>query len=165
MVVIVGVIYYLVLAMNTGDARWFLPGFSEQANEIIIHCFGEDVVVSATDPHFQPLNELINATLTGSKRWDPLSMSDVTYSEYQEHPDMMVLEIRYAPPVRVHSNTKYFSGVDTLIIPLVGRHAQYNTIFGRANDNTTAGSLHVDDVSALSEYLAAQGICVAPAES
>lgn len=162
MVVIVGVIYYLVLAMNTGDTGWFLQGFDEQAAEITVHCFGEDVVISAADPAYTRFNELINETLTGSKRWDPLSMSDPTYVDYQGHPEMMVMEISYAPPVRVHSNVKYFSNVDTLIIPLVGRHSQFNTIFGRAQGNTTAGSLHVEDVSSLSAYLASQGLCVAP---
>jgi hypothetical protein len=162
MVIIVGVIYYLVLAMNTGDARWFLPGFEEQADEMTIHCFGEDVVISATDPAYARMNELINATLTGSKRWDPLTMSDLTYADYQDHPDMLVLEIRYAPPVRVHSNVRYFSNIDTLVIPLVGRHAQFNTIFGRTQGNTTAGSLHVENVSNLSDYLTSQGLCVIP---
>jgi hypothetical protein len=52
--------------------------------------------------------------------------------------------------------------VDTLIIPLEGRHAQYNTVFGRINGNSTAGSFHVQSIAQLTEYLAAQGICKQP---
>jgi hypothetical protein len=108
------------------------------------------------------LNALINETLSQNKRWDPLTMSDVTYQDYQTQPTMLVLEMKYAPPVRLHSNTKFFSSVDTMLIPLVGRHAQYNTVFGRINENTTPGSFHVQDTAQLTEYLAAQGICKEP---
>lgn len=162
MVVIVAVIFYLVIFVNTGDAQWFVGTFDGTPNKIVVHCFGTDLEFSPVDEHFEPLNELVNESISSDKRWDPLSLSDATYQDYQTHPGMMTLEMTYSPAVRVHSNTKYFSNVDTLIIPLVGRHSQYNTIFGRYNDEINAGSFHVESTAQMTEYLAAQGICKEP---
>jgi hypothetical protein len=162
MVVIVAVIFYLVVFVNTGDAQWFVSTFDGTPNSIVVHCFGTDKELTPVDAHFEPLNALLNQAISSEKRWDPLSLSDATYLDYQTHPDMMTLEMTYAPPVRVHSNTKYFSNVDTLIIPLVGRHAQYNTVFGRYNDEINAGSFHLESTAQMTEYLAAQGICKEP---
>lgn len=162
MVVIIAAIFYLVLFVNTGDSQWFVSAFDESPQDITIHCFGKDLVLTPVDEHFQPIKELVNQSLSAEKRWDPLSLSEATYADYQTHPSMMVLEMTYSPAVRVHSNTKYFSNVDTLIIPLVGRHAQYNTVFGRYNDEINAGSFHVESTAPMTEYLAAQGICKEP---
>jgi hypothetical protein len=161
-VLIVAGIYYLVIAFNTGDVLWFRTAFNGSPESITIHCFGENIVLSPTDQHFAALNELINASVSGEKRWDPLSLSEATYEDYQTHPKMMVLEVKYAPPVRVHSNVKYFSSVDTLVIPLVGRHAQYNTVFGRLQRESNAGSFHLESTALLTEYLASQRFCVEP---
>ena len=103
--------------------------------------------------------DLVNNSLTGRKRWDSLSLSNVTYQDYQSHPQMMVVEFTYPEPVRVHSRYKFFSNVDRLIIPLVGRHSQTNAIFGRRAQYPAAGSFHVDDLSAIKDYLEKQELC------
>jgi hypothetical protein len=160
-IIIVGV-YFLVVTFNTGDVEWFKSTFDGKPQEVLVHCFGSDVVLKPGDSNYDNLNSLINETLSQDKRWDPLTMSEITYHDYQTQSTMMVLEMKYAPAVRLHSNTKFFSNVDTLIIPLEGRHAQYNTVFGRINGNSTAGSFHVQSIAQLTEYLAAQGICKQP---
>jgi hypothetical protein len=162
MILVVAVIYYLVITINTGDAQWFRSDFEAKAQEIVVHCFGEDVILTPTDVHYSAFTELVNAAISQEKRWDPLSLSEQTYADYQTHPKMMTVELRFMPAVRIHSDKKYFSVVDTLIIPLEGRHAQYNTVFGRNDDNPAAGSFHLESTAALTEYLAAQGICRMP---
>lgn len=162
LVVVVAVVYYAVLAMNTGDLYWFRTTFEGQPVEIIIHCYGNDMLLGPTNANFAELNELINQTISQRKRWDPLSMSDVTYNDYQTHPRMMTLEMLYAPPIRIHTQTKYFSRLDRLIIPLDGRHSEYNTIFGRHAGLLIPGSLHVENMGQLTEYLAVQGLCKQP---
>jgi len=126
---------------------------------MVVHCYGEDVPIQPGAEHFNEINALVQQTLTGRKRWDPLTMSAVTYQEYQSHPSMMVLELFYGSKIRIHSRYKFFSNVDTLIIPLDGRHAQTNAIFGRTNEYISVGSFHVKTVTPLVEYLSEEGLC------
>lgn len=159
-VIIILPLIYLIIAMNTGDLLWISPVFNSQPQTITIHCFGEDVYLDYSSSEFEEMVDLVNDSLTGRKRWDSLSISDVTYQEYQSHPQMMVVELTYPEIIRVHSRYKFFSNVDRIIIPLVGRHAQTNAIFGRRAEYPAAGSFHVDDLSAIKDFLAESELCV-----
>jgi hypothetical protein len=75
---------------------------------------------------------------------------------------MMVLELAYAEPFRVHSPYKFFSHINTIVIPLEGRHAETNAVFGRRGDLPAAGSFHVKTTAPLVEYLAVNGLCPQP---
>ncbi len=125
----------------------------------MIHCFGEDVYPEAGSAAFMAITDLVNRSLSGRKRWDSLSLSDSTYQDYQSHPQMMVVELFYSEPIRIHSRFKFFSNVNRIIIPLVGRHAQLNSIFGRRNDFPAAGSFHVNDLAPLKAYLSENELC------
>lgn len=153
---------YLIIALNTGDLLWASPVFDAQPESITIHCFGRDTVLEPGSGHFTALTETVNKLLSGRKRWDSLSISDETYQDYQNHPDMMVLEFVYPEVMRVHSPYKFFSNVDRIIIPLVGRHAQTNAVFGRWLENPAAGSFHIQSTAPLVEYLASQELCEQP---
>jgi hypothetical protein len=155
-------IVYLIIAMNTGDLLWISPVFDAQPRAIMVHCFGEDIGLNEGTPRFEELTDLVNQTLSGSKRWDSLSLSEVTYQDYQSHPLMMVLELSYDEPFRVHSPYKFFSRVDSIIIPLEGRHAITNAVFGRRGDFPAAGSFHVKTTAPLVEYLTVNGLCPQP---
>jgi hypothetical protein len=153
---------YGIIALNTGDLLWVSPVFSAEPQAIIIHCYGNDVPLDPGRPDFVALTAMVNETLSGRKRWDPLSLSEVTYQDYQNSPQMMVLELSYASLLRVHSPYKFFSNVDAIIIPLDGRHALTMAVFGRRGDLPAAGSFHVDTTAPLVEYLAEQDLCRKP---
>jgi hypothetical protein len=155
----VGLMAFLIISFNTGDLLWFLPGFDGIPAGILVNCYGQDVVVNAGDSSFQAVNEAVNSTLSGTKRWDQLSLSDATYAEYQTSPDMMVMELTYDPPVGLHSFYKFFKNVDTMIIPLDGRHAQTNAVFGLLRGNIEAGSLHVPTMQPILDALEREEIC------
>ena len=159
-VIVLVPLIYLIIAINTGDLLWASPVFNYQPQTITIHCFGEDVYLEQNTTEFDEMVSLVNSNLSGRKRWDSISISDVTYEEYQSHPRMMVVELTYPEPIRVHSRYKFFSNVDHLIIPLVGRHAQTNAIFGRRAEYPAAGSFHVNDLSDLKDFLAENKLCV-----
>jgi hypothetical protein len=159
--VIVPLVYFII-ALNTGDLLWASPTFTAQPASIDIHCFGKDVVLEPGSEHFSALNEIVNDSLSGRKRWDSLSLSDETYQDYREHPDMMVVELAYPDAMRVHSPYKFFSNVDRILIPLVGRHAQTNAVFGLWLDRPAAGSFHIRSTAPLVEYLASQELCRQP---
>jgi hypothetical protein len=158
-VVIVGLFLFAVIAMNTGDLLWFWPGFKEVPVGMIVHCYGTDVEVKPGQFAFEQVNNAVNISLTGNKRWDQLSMSDVTYQEYQTSSSMMVIELHYDPPVTIHSQYAFFKGVNWLIIPLDGRHAETNPIFGREGSYTDPGSYHVNSIAAIVTALQEQAIC------
>jgi hypothetical protein len=150
---------YLIIALNTGDLLWISPFFNAEPAAMVVHCYGEDVPIQPGSEHFNEINARVQKTLTGRKRWDPLSLSAVTYEEYQSHPTMMVLELFFGSKIRIHSRYKFFSNVDTLIIPLDGRHSQTNAIFGRTNEYISVGSFHVKTTTPLVEYLSEEGLC------
>ena len=52
--------------------------------------------------------------------------------------------------------------VDILIIPLDGRHATFDTVFGRFRGKTLAGSFHVEDTSNIMTTLAEHELCQKP---
>jgi hypothetical protein len=151
---------YLIIAMNTGDLLWASPVFNYQPQTIIIHCFGEDVYLKSGTPDFEAMTDLVNKNLSGRKRWDSITISNETYQDYQSHPQMMVVELTYPKPIRVHSRYKFFSNVDRLIIPLVGRHAETKAIFGRRLEFSTAGSFHVNDLTGIKDFLADNELCI-----
>ncbi|GAB4520787.1 MAG: hypothetical protein Fur0018_00640 [Anaerolineales bacterium] len=150
---------YAIITLNTGDPLWFQSQFSGQPVAMTLYCYGTPVEITPDTPAFQALSGMVNEALSGPKRWDSLSLSDVTYNDYHTHPRMAVLELHYAPPVRVHSTVKFFSQVEDMIIPLDGRHAQTNAVFGRDHGYAIAGSLHVESWAAVVDYVRTQGLC------
>jgi hypothetical protein len=157
--VVVVILVYGMITINTGDPRWFQKDFSEQPASITVFCRGVPVEVPPASQEFQEITALFNAAISGPKRWDSLSLSDATYDDYHTHPRMVVLELRYAAPVRIHSNVKYFSNVEYLIMPLAGRHANTNAVFGRNQGYPIAGSFHVKSRQPLVEYVRTHGLC------
>ena len=128
-VVIFGAILFGVIAMNTGDLLWFWPVFREVPVGMTVNCYGTNIEIQPGTP-FESVNNAVNSALTGVKRWDQLSMSDATYQEYQTSASMMVLQLHYDPPVTIHSQYAFMKSVNWLIIPLDGRHAPTNPVFG-----------------------------------
>ncbi len=150
---------YGMLSLTTEDMLWFWPYFDETPQDVVVHCYGTDLVFLPGDPHFEALTGFINDGLSSHKNWDTLTMSEVSYQEYQTRTDFMTLEAHYRTPVRIHSIYKFFGGVDTLVIPLYGRHASSNAVFGRTNGVNSAGSLHIDSLAGFQDYLSGQGLC------
>jgi hypothetical protein len=161
-VLLLAPLIYLIIALNTGDLLWASPVFNAEPEAIVVHCFGEDVPLEPGTEDFVAVTGLVNEGLSGRKRWDSLSLSEETYQDYQSHPQMMVVELSYSSALRIHSPYKYFSRVDSIIIPLAGRHAQTKAVFGRWGDEPAAGSFHLETTAPLVEYLASQGLCEQP---
>jgi hypothetical protein len=158
MIIVAGLVYFFV-SMGTGDWLWFSPNFSASPSAMVVYCYGETVQIEPGSGHFRALSEIMTTTLSGEKRWDSLSMSGDTYEEYRTSQDAVAIEFFFPEAVRVHSRFKFFSNVDNLVIPLQGRHAVTNPVFGRNDGITTAGSLHVNSLDTFREYLHVQQIC------
>ncbi|NUM45978.1 MAG: hypothetical protein HUU38_14830 [Anaerolineales bacterium] len=153
---------YLFVSLNTQDPLWFISTFAERPSQIVINCYGSQIFIRPEDSRYDGLVNQVNEVISGSKYWDSLTLSDDTYLIYQDSPEMMVMELFYTPRVRIHSFYKYFSNLDSIIIPLDGRHASTYAIFGRVNETNTAGSLHFDNTPEIRQWVESQGICVKP---
>jgi hypothetical protein len=159
---IFAVILFMITAMNTRDLLWFWPVFNQVPVSITVHCYGTDVDVKPGQPAFEGVTNAVNKSLSGRKRWDGTSMSDVTYQEYQTSPAVMVIELLYDPPATVHSQYAYFKKVNWLIIPLDGRSTSTNSVFARTGEFTNSGSYHVKSTAPILTALQEQGICLKP---
>ena len=161
LIVIVALVYAIV-AISTEDVIWFLPAFNEYPEEIEVNCYGSVFSIYPEDEAYNGLVAIINETLSGRKNYDPLTLSVETYDYYRTSDSVMVLELFYTYQVRVHSFYKFFSNLDSIIIPLDGRHSKTDAIFGRSNGPSTAGSLHYMSMPDVRVYIESQGICNAP---
>lgn len=156
------VLVFVIIVMNTGDILWFWPLFDEMPYQIVVYCYGEDIILKPDNPSYEAVNTVVNESLSGTKRWDPLSMSEVTYADYHINSTMMVLELTYDPPVRMHSFYKFYKNIDTLVVPLDGRHASSNSVFGRLRGHTLAGSMHIKTRTSMIITLDEQNLCPKP---
>jgi hypothetical protein len=158
-VVIFGLVVFAVIAMNTSDILWFWPIFNQTPVEITVNCYGENVQVQPGTSAFVSINEAVNSSLTGVKRWDQTSMSEATFQEYKTSSSVLVLELHYYPPVTVHSQYAFMKSVNWLIIPLVGRHADTNAVFGIEGSYIDPGSYHIKSTASLINALQEQDVC------
>lgn len=157
--VITGFIY-LSLTAYTKDALWFYPVFNAQPSVGIIRCYGEQVTLRENDAHLTAIVELVNKQISGDKRWDELNLTNVTYLDYQTGRNVMILELYYDEPQRIHSTSPFFSGFDMLLIPLDGRFASMNIMFSLIRGKPAGGSFHVETFEPVREYITNNAICV-----
>ena len=160
-VILIALIYGFV-TLSTEDPRWFITTFDEYPEEISLNCYGSEQSLFPGDPDFEELVVKINDVLSTRKNYDSLTMSQETYDYYKTSDAVMVLELIYTQKVRIHSFYKYFSNLDSIVIPLDGRHSNTNAIFGRSNDQGTAGSLHYNLLPEIRELVESRNICAAP---
>jgi hypothetical protein len=151
---------YLSLAAYTRDALWFYPIFDSQPSAGVIRCYGEQITLEEGSEHLAAITGMVNQQISGDKRWDELSLTDATYVEYQTSRDAIILELFYDEPQRIHSTSPFFSGFDSLLIPLDGRHATTEILFNLVRSKPSGGSFHVETFEPVRNYVQNNGICV-----
>ena len=158
-VVIFGLIAFAVMALNTDDILWFWPFFNDTPVQIDVNCYGKNMQVAPGTNAFTAVSTAVNSSLTGVKRWDQTTMSQTTYQEYQTSSTVMVLMLHYDPPATVHSQYAFMKSVDWLVVPLVGRHATTNPVFGVEGNYIDPGSYHMNNTTQIVNALQEQGVC------
>lgn len=150
---------YLSIAVSTGDLLWFWPAFGARPMSIGIYCQGQLRSVRPGTEAFDQLTAQLSDGLWGLKRWTSLSMSESTWNEYVEGNESQVLEFRFNPPAKIHSYYRFFKNFDALIVPLKGRHANANPVFGLKGDRILAGALHLESNAPLMSVVHDQSLC------
>jgi len=173
---------YLSITIYTKDPLWVWPVYNSQPVSALIRCYGGEVgLVYNSQPvsalircyggevrleghstNLAAIAGMVNEQLSGKKRWDELNLTDQTYEEYQSSPRMMILELFYDSPQRVHSSSPFFSNFDSLLIPLDGRHSDTSIIFALIGGMPGGGSFHVQDFQPVVDYLVQRNICSKP---
>ncbi len=156
---IVVVIVFMMISLSTGDLLWFWPVFDETPSNITVHCYGNDITLQPDTAIFSQLTTVFNKNFSSYKNWDSVSMSEISWADYKVNDQFATLVIDYPEKVRVHSIYKYFSNVDTLVVPLDGRHASSFSIFSVYNNAPGMGSFHVETIEPLIEFMNTQGVC------
>jgi hypothetical protein len=118
--------------------------------------------VDSNSPHLSRIASLVNEQVSGDKRWDELNLTDQTYQDYTTGDTMMVLQLFYDEPQRIHSQSPFFSGFTTLLIPLDGRFSDTNIMFALVRGRPSGGSFHVTSFEAVRSYIVDNDICVKP---
>lgn len=150
---------FAMVSLNTGDFLWFWPFFDETPAQITVYCYGKDVALQPGSAAFIELTTIFNENLSGYKNWDSTTMSEESWEDYQTFDQFATLVVSYSEPVRIHSTYKYFSNVDTLIVPLDGRHSASNSVFSIVRGNPGVGSFHIETIDPLIEFMNLQGVC------
>lgn len=161
-VLAVALFIYLSIAIYTKDLLWFWPVFNSQPVYALIRCYGEEVYLEGNSSDLTAIAVMVNEQLSGEKRWDVLNLTDQTHEEYQSGSRMMILELFYDEPQRLHASSLFFSGFDSILIPLDGRHADTSIVFALIEGRPSGGSFHVKSFQHVIEYLAQQNICTKP---
>ncbi|HXF85087.1 MAG TPA: hypothetical protein VNK49_06830 [Anaerolineales bacterium] len=155
---IVGLVY-LTTAAYTRDMLWFWPLFNAQPSSALIRCYGKEIYLDGSSQELKTIAEIVNKQISGKKRWDELNLTDQTYETYRTSPNVMILELYYATPQRIHSPSPFFSGFTELLIPLDGQYADTSIFFSLVDGKPSGSSFHVESFSALTEYLSQSGLC------
>lgn len=150
---------YLSLTAYTKDALWFYPMFDAQPALGLVRCYGEEVVLEDGSEHLTAITALVNEQISGDKRWDELNLTDETFQYFQTSDLMMLLELRYDEPQRIHSFSPFFSNFDTLLIPLDGRHSEKVILFNLVNGKPSGGSFHLETFEPLVSYIESNDLC------
>jgi hypothetical protein len=153
---------YLILAAYSHDPLWFWPKFSSLPAQIIIRCYGSERALDGNSKEGQEISALVNDQISGDKRFDPLSLSDQTYTYYQVDPGVVTLELVYAEPIRIHFPNMFFTNITSLLIPLDGRYANSSTVFGLIDGVPAGGSFHTKSNQAIVDYLDRAALCMKP---
>lgn len=158
---IVFMIYFSIMAY-TKDALWFYPVYASVPVRVEILCYGEQMVLEPDSEHFTSIYSKVNEQISGDKRWNELNLTDPTYQDYQSTDQMMVLQLFYNEPQRIHSHSPFFSGFTSLLIPLDGRYSDQNIMFALRNGKPSGGSFLVSSFQPVRSYIETSKLCNAP---
>ena len=152
---------YLTTTFGSRDPLWFWSKFDEQPAVIVAHCGGRAMVLQPGNAVFADFVTEFNRLISSTKRWDSLSLSEETENDYATNAAWVMVELKYSPPIRVHSQYPYFTNTDKLIVPLVGRHADSAAVFSKIKAVAESGAFHLPSNETLLRILTDGGVCPA----
>jgi hypothetical protein len=151
LIVFVLAVVYIFVALGSSDPLWFWPGFNARPDKIIIHCAGQETILTSTSPGYAELTEALCQTVPKIQGfYASLGISEGTMQEYKSK--ALVVEVFYARPIFIHSPFN-FGRPDSLLIPLSGLHSELNVLFGGHEGVYWAGALRLKSTEPLRKVI------------
>jgi hypothetical protein len=145
--------WWLLNTFTTRNPNWFRrtqPVYTPE--RLDIYADGTVTEVGPGDIGFDRLVEALNATLSRFTNYDKVDvgLSDETLGDYEERGVVVVAhygeDLQFNLPVR-------FVNVNTLLIPIVGRHSNARYVFLGTDSAYQAGALQVENREPLDRAL------------
>jgi hypothetical protein len=158
LVLFIGALAWLVPAVLSSDARWFLPGETVPPAEIVIWNNGRQVTLQPDDDDFPALAGAIDAILNDITGYTEFGASESTIAEYRSG---LAVEAFYADWLKIH--TRYGLGrPKQILFPLTGVAFKERRFYIGADDAYWAGSPRTSSLerlhSAVQAALTRQGV-------
>lgn len=158
LVIVLGVLglgYYLLPAIMSGDPLWFSTSFDARPRQITVIDRGQRTTIAPSDPRFAPLVDAFNQTITQGHRPSSLGFSQATWDVVDRNG--LLVEAVYAAPVKIHSRGG-FEPTQRLVLLISGKDIHTTKVLFRSNpDAIDPIPLLVNTVEPLQRVLAQQG--------
>ena len=160
LLILIGVglgILWLINALNTGNALWFLPIQPiYEPSRIVIRNYGETVTIRRGEPGYAEISEALNETLSAFDNTALISigLSEETMRRYNE--EELVLEAYYADDVEFNTPVR-MQGVRQLLFPVDATHAGNRYVFIGSNGQWRVGAMVVADDTPLRDVMRTLG--------
>ena len=139
-------IFWTINALNTGNIFWFLPiQPTFQPTRIVVRNYGETIDLQPGSPGFSELAQALTETFANGFENTSLvsiGLSDETLQRYAE--EELVIESYYGQEISFNTRVR-MDGVDQLLIPLDGTHADRRYLFFGGHGQWRVGAMILRD--------------------
>ena len=139
-------IFWAINALNTGNIFWFLPVQPTfQPTRIVVRNYGQTVELQPGAPGFSELSQALTETFANgfdNNALVSIGLSDETMRRYAE--EELVIESYYGQNISFNTRIR-MDGINQLLIPLDGTHADQRYLFLGGRGQWRAGAMVMTD--------------------
>jgi len=143
-------IFWVINALNTGNVLWFLPFQPTfQPTRIVVRNYGQTVELQPGNPGFTELSQALTETFANgfdNNSLVSIGLSDETLRRYAE--EELVVESYYGQDISFNTRVR-MNGINQLLIPIDGTHADQSYLFMGGHGTWRAGAMVLTDDSPL----------------
>ena len=158
LVLVILFFYWVINALNTGNALWFLPVQPTfQPTRIVVRNYGQTIDLQAGTPGFSELVQALNETFANgfdNSALVSIGLSDETLRRYAE--EELVLESYYGQNISFNTPVR-MNNVTQLLVPLDGTHADQRYLFFGGRGDWRVGAMVMSDDAPLREAMRTLG--------
>ena len=123
----IAAILYATTALAAQDSMWFLKGFHQSPDQVVVYAKGVKKVFRQGDPGFEPLAEAVRLSLDkGIARQSGIGMGEQTLKD--AYAQYVTVEALFLSPAKLHA---WFNTYDPtqMLFPITGRHSELSVVF------------------------------------
>jgi hypothetical protein len=126
-VAFIAVTAYGTIALAAQDAVWFLKGFDQPPDRVIVYHDGQKDEFGQGDPQYEQLAEAVRLSLdAGVARQSGIGMGEVTLEE--AYTKYVTVEAFFYSPAKLHAWFNTFEPT-RMLFPITGRHSELSVVF------------------------------------